>query len=250
MIRFDDWRIEAPAGLFAHQHDHLSRRIEVLGDLPQGWEWSLLVQVGDDMDIIRLSPCDGGVGVDLTRDQLSVGDAFYHLQLRGTNGDKVRHTNVIMMFIPKSLSGTGRWPTVPSEFLQVEQRILDINNHPPVPGENGFWMLWEPDEGAYKESAFPLPEGGGGAGSPGKDGGYYAPAVDEDGNLTWTASKDEMPAVPGANIMGPAGADGRTPHIGANGNWFIGDEDTGVAAKAPAVADVLAALPTWDGGSY
>lgn len=30
---------------------------------------------------------------------------------------------------------------------------------------------------------------------------------------------------------GTAGADGVTPHIGDNGNWYLGDEDTGVAAK-------------------
>lgn len=30
---------------------------------------------------------------------------------------------------------------------------------------------------------------------------------------------------------GTAGADGITPHIGDNGNWYLGDEDTGVAAK-------------------
>ena len=38
-----------------------------------------------------------------------------------------------------------------------------------------------------------------------EDGGYYAPSVDDDGNLTWTASKTGMPAVDGANIKGPQG---------------------------------------------
>lgn len=37
------------------------------------------------------------------------------------------------------------------------------------------------------------------------------------------------PGEPGAN--GQPGADGTTPHIGGNGNWFIGDTDTGVPAK-------------------
>lgn len=77
------------------------------------------------------------------------------------------------------------------------------------------------------------------------------------------------------------GADGTTPHIGENGNWFIGDEDTGVNAegkdgytpqkgidyfdgktpekgvdyfteadKTAFVEDVLNALPTWEGGAY
>lgn len=49
------------------------------------------------------------------------------------------------------------------------------------------------------------------AGADGEDGGYYKPAVDASGNLTWTASKSGMPAVSGQNIrgpQGPAGSDG------------------------------------------
>ena len=49
----------------------------------------------------------------------------------------------------------------------------------------------------------------GSPGADGEDGGYYRPAVDGSGNLTWTASKAGMPAVSGANIKGatgPAGA--------------------------------------------
>lgn len=44
-----------------------------------------------------------------------------------------------------------------------------------------------------------------GGGGSGEAGGYYAPAVDADGNLSWTASKADMPAVDGANIKGPQG---------------------------------------------
>lgn len=45
-----------------------------------------------------------------------------------------------------------------------------------------------------------------------------------------------------AGTPGPAGADGNdgadgadgiTPHIGSNGNWYIGDTDTGIAATGP-----------------
>lgn len=42
----------------------------------------------------------------------------------------------------------------------------------------------------------------------GDDGGYYKPAVDEEGNLTWIASEEDMPAVEGANILGPSGPSG------------------------------------------
>lgn len=58
---------------------------------------------------------------------------------------------------------------------------------------------------------------GGGSGIPGQDGGYYQPSVDTSGNLTWTASKDDMPAVAGANIMGPKGDKGDTGDTGPAG---------------------------------
>lgn len=60
------------------------------------------------------------------------------------------------------------------------------------------------------------------------------------------------------------------PSIGENGNWYIGDLDTGVPAtgakgdkgdkgdtyvlttadKSEIASSVLSALPTWNGGSY
>lgn len=85
-------------------------------------------------------------------------------------------------------------------------------------------------------------------------------------------------------LKGDKGADGITPTIGTNGNWYLGTIDTGKpsrgekgnkgadgtngkdgingktpvkgtdywteADKAEIVADTLAALPTWTGGSY
>lgn len=64
----------------------------------------------------------------------------------------------------------------------------------------------------------------------------------------------------------PSGKDGITPTIGENGNWYLGDTDTGkpsrgatpqkgtdywtAADKQEIVNDVLAELPTWEGGNY
>ena len=81
-----------------------------------------------------------------------------------------------------------------------------------------------------------------------------------------------------ALLKGDKGADGITPHIGENGNWYIGSTDTGkpsrgekgdkgakgtdgkapvkgtdygtAADKTEIVNDTLAALPTWTGGGY
>lgn len=48
---------------------------------------------------------------------------------------------------------------LPSEFYQIERTITDINNHPPTPGTNGYWMIWNPAKRKYEESTVPLPEG-------------------------------------------------------------------------------------------
>ena len=57
-----------------------------------------------------------------------------------------------------------------------------------------------------------------GSGSAGADGGYYTPSVDGSGNLTWTASKSDMPAVDGANIKGPKGETGAAGPQGEKGD--------------------------------
>lgn len=44
----------------------------------------------------------------------------------------------------------------------------------------------------------------------GDDGGFYTPTIDEEGNLTWTPSLEDMPAVEGTNIAGPQGIPGES----------------------------------------
>lgn len=46
---------------------------------------------------------------------------------------------------------------LPSEFYQVERAITEINNHPPKPGDNGYWMIWNPDTHQYEESTIKIP---------------------------------------------------------------------------------------------
>ena len=161
MIQFANWTISALCGeVIARQYDNLSRTLTVMGDLPAGWDWAMLVECRGNFNVITLSPVEGGVGATLTDDMLALS-GYYTMQLRGTKGDVVRHTNQIQVFIPDSLSGDAQWPEVPSEFTEIEQNIIAINNNPPKPGVNGFWMIYNPETGQYEESDIPLPEGGG-----------------------------------------------------------------------------------------
>ena len=87
------------------------------------------------------------------------------------------------------------------------------------PDENTLRVAFTPSkEGmpAVADTDITLTAGGGGGGS-GEDGGYYAPSVDDAGNLTWTASKTDMPAVDGANIKGPKGDTGAPGAQGQQG---------------------------------
>lgn len=46
-------------------------------------------------------------------------------------------------------------------------------------------------------------------GDSGEDGGYYTPSVDDSGNLSWEASRADMPSVETVNIKGQDGSDGQ-----------------------------------------
>lgn len=160
-ITFDNWTLSASCDVIARQYDNNSRALYVVGELPEGYEWDMLVSVEDNLNIIRLSPMDEGIGAVLTDDQLAFGNVAYTMQLRGTQGDIVRHTNKIYPYIPDSLSGDAQWPTIPSEFSDYEKRLEELNDHPPMPGDNGFWLIWNTDTHEYEESDVPLPSGTG-----------------------------------------------------------------------------------------
>lgn len=174
MIYFKDWEISHDGSILARQYDHLSRVLLVRGT-PQGYDWEMRVRKGDWYEAIPLSPMEGDVGCVLTEKHLALW-GWYSLQLVGTlrtDGETVQHSNVISVFVAESLAD-GEWPASPGEFIRLESNVREMNGHPPIPSENGFWMLWELDSHSYKESAFPLPKGldgiNGKDGVNGKDG--------------------------------------------------------------------------------
>lgn len=142
VFTFDDWYLDKPVGTIAQQYDHLSRSLLVAGNLPDGYIWHMLVQCGDNFNIVLMEPIedtasavadfpeeDGEpekkpklIGAVLERGW--VGESGkYSVQLRGVKGEVVRHTNLITIRIPKSMAGEAQWPEVPSEFTQIEHRV-------------------------------------------------------------------------------------------------------------------------------
>lgn len=109
-------------------------------------------------------------------------------------------------------------------------------------GDNGNWFLGAEDTGKPSRGAI---------GAPGKDG--HSPVV-----TATKSGKTTTISVDGAAIAtvedgadgapGSIGADGITPTIGSNGNWYLGEEDTGKPSRGEAGAtdeQVTTAVSTW-----
>lgn len=129
MILFKNWKISANGKLLAMQYDNLSRELKVVGEIPEGYTWSAMVQVGELFDIILLEPqADGSLSSSLSAQQLSVS-GNYVVQLKGVKDNVVRHTNQLSVFVGDSLSGDANWPEIPSEFTQIEQRVYEAMNN-------------------------------------------------------------------------------------------------------------------------
>ena len=77
--------------------------------------------------------------------------------------------------------------------------------------------------------------GTGGTGADGEDGGYYIPAVNSSGDLSWSPTKADMPAVQTVNIKGEKGDTGEKGEKGDKGDpGEKGDKgDTGDAGYTP-----------------
>ena len=153
---FSCWHIEASEGILGRQYDNLAHQIVVVGSLPEGYTWDMLVECRGNYNIIPLTVNATGASATLTADQLALS-GYYDFQLRGTQSGVIHHTNTTQVFIPDTIVGPGTWPVLPTEFSEAEAAIKELNAHPPVPGENGYWMLWDLDTHAYVQSQLVVP---------------------------------------------------------------------------------------------
>ena len=87
----------------------------------------------------------------------------FDVTLFGKSGSKEVPTNVVSLRLEKS--NTLWEQDAPEPQPSWLAKVIDLNNHPPIPGDNGYWMLWDIDSGAYVESDLPLPEVSSGGGS-------------------------------------------------------------------------------------
>ena len=229
MIQFKDWRLEWDGSPVAMQFDNGSVRLEIVGEMPTGYDWELLVREPEGgMDILALEKQPDGVGVLLKRENLPKWGT-YALQLRGTlqaDGTTQRHSTVAEVLVPESLSGDTAWPEIPAAFRQLEARLKELAAHPPKPGSEGYWLLWDAEEGAYHDSNLPVGAGGpkgdkgdtGPKGDKGDTGAAGAPGAKGDKGDTGPQGKQGIQGPEGPQgPVGPAGPQGPVGPAGPQG---------------------------------
>ena len=100
----------------------------------------------------------------------------FDVTLFGKSGNQEVPTNVVALQLEKS--NTLWEQDAPEPQPSWLAKVIDLNNHPPVPGNKGYWMLWDTDSGAYVESDLPLPEVSSGGGSWSQISGKPFDAID------------------------------------------------------------------------
>lgn len=111
---------------------------------------------------------DVSLPIDVVDNLVEVPEWFteqdrFDVTLFGKSGKQEVPTNVVSLQLEKS--NTLWEQDAPEPQPSWLAKVIDLNNHPPVPGNNGYWMLWDTDRGAYVESDLPLPEVSSGGGS-------------------------------------------------------------------------------------
>ena len=80
----------------------------------------------------------------------------FNVTLFGTDGTTEVPTNVVSVQLEKSNDLWVKDAPEPTPSWIAE--LIDLSNHPPIPGSNGYWLLWDTDMNKYTESQLPLPE--------------------------------------------------------------------------------------------
>lgn len=156
MLYMEDWKICAPDHYsLGFQGDHLATEIELSAPLPEGWDLKMDVEKDGKKNIIQLERNGDIFSARLTSAMLAE-DGSYFMQVRGTNGDVVRHSNVFLAMVYHSVEAVQAFPSpLPSEFEQMERRLTALNQHPPKPGD-GVWLVWNEEREQYEPSEISL----------------------------------------------------------------------------------------------
>lgn len=159
-------KISQDERILAFKKDNLTAQMTFTVDTDDSWTYKLDVRLpvkcctGEELFNIIDLPMDASrtCTIDVTAAMVPF-TGKYTMQLRGISGEQVYHSDTFEIWVKYSIDPGVVYDPVPSEFYQIEDNITEINNNPPKPGENGYWLIWDVTTHQYKESAIPLPDG-------------------------------------------------------------------------------------------
>lgn len=159
-------KISQDERILAFKKDNLTAQMTFTVDTDDSWTYKLDVLLpvkcctGEELFNIIDLPMDANrtCMIDVTASMVPL-TGKYTMQLRGISGEQVYHSDTFEVWVKYSIDPGVAYDPVPSEFYQIEDNITEINNHPPKPGENGYWLIWDAVTHQYKESAISLPDG-------------------------------------------------------------------------------------------
>ena len=198
--------------------NNLVDSISATVDTPEGYtNFTLKIYMNDPQQYNAIPFIREGnlVYTVLTSDMIPVGGR-YTGQFEMSQGMMVMQTELFDFWVENSVNLNDAYTPIPSTFSQLATNVALMQQHPPYPGNAGYWMVWNLADGEYEQSIYPLPPV-----TKGDPGPYFTPAVDAEGNLSWTNNGDlENPSV--VNIKGPQGDKGDTGEQGPQGEPGIG----------------------------
>lgn len=152
----------------AFQKNNLVNEIVITVDTSEDWAYRINVKYSKEdcsgknlYNVINLSRVGDVCSVLLTSAMLPFSGK-YTMQIVGKNGAQEYHTDIFDVWAKYSIDPSEVYDPVPSEFYQIEDNIIEINNNPPYPDISGFWMIWNPATHQYELSKIPVPTEGGG----------------------------------------------------------------------------------------
>ena len=136
--------------------------INITVDTNGEWTYKLDVRYPDkcctgdaQYNIINLVKTDNIYTAVLTSDMLPFSGK-YTMQIRAINGDKIQHSDTFDAWVKYSIEPGETYNPVPSEFYQIEANVTEINNHPPYPSDDGYWMIYNVNTHEYEKSEIPV----------------------------------------------------------------------------------------------
>ena len=136
--------------------------INITVDTNGEWTYKLDVRYPDkcctgdaQYNIINLVKTDDIYTAVLTSDMLPFSGK-YTMQIRAINGDKIQHSDTFDAWVKYSIEPGETYNPAPSEFYQIEANVTEINNHPPYPSDDGYWMIYNVNTHEYEKSEIPV----------------------------------------------------------------------------------------------